>query len=87
MTIEELVLVTNGLPVRAGKATFTCDRARVTRLNDETVELSFWIAGTDFAPRMRLSARMIASSTTEEMTRLIARVAEHAILGGNHRAA
>jgi hypothetical protein len=88
MTIDELAPLTNGLTVRSGKQTFTCDRARITRFENGTIEMSFWIAGTDFAPRLRLTPKQIGASTREEIAQVVRHVAERAIAGDpSHRAA
>jgi hypothetical protein len=80
MNIDELVPLTNGLSVVAGTQTLVCDRARITPLNDE-VDVSFWIAGTDFVPRLRLTRDRIARGTAEELARIVRKVARVAVTG------
>jgi hypothetical protein len=43
--------------------------------------VSFWIAGTDYAPRFTLSRERIAADTPEELARIIRHVAAGAVLG------
>ena len=79
MTIDQLVPLTNGLSVSACAQTLAVDRARVTRLSDGTVDMSFRIAGTDFAPRFTLPPRRLASTSFDELVGIIRRVAASAI--------
>jgi hypothetical protein len=71
--------LTNGLSVTACTQTLAVDRARVTRVTDRAVDMSFRIAGTEFAPRFTLPRRQLASTTFEELVGMIRRVASHAI--------
>jgi hypothetical protein len=80
MNIDALVPLTNGLSVTAGPHTLVCDRTRITPLNGD-VEVSFWIAGTDYAPRFTLSRERIAADTPEELARIVRHVAAGAVLG------
>jgi hypothetical protein len=79
MTIDQLVPLTNGLSVSACAQTLAIDRARVTRVTDRAVDMSFRIAGTEFAPRFTLPRRRLASTTFEELVGMIRRVASSAI--------
>ena len=78
MTIEELVPLTNGLSVYGEPTTMVCDRARLTRVSDESVDMAFCIAGTDFVPRLRLARTRVASSTPEQLATVLRRVARNA---------
>jgi hypothetical protein len=82
MKIEDLVLLTDGLSVPAGTGVMTCDRARIAPVRDQSIDLSFLIAGTDFVPRLRLTRDRIARATAEEITGIIQRVARRAVRGG-----
>ena len=79
MTIDQLVPVTNGLSLTACNQTVVLDRTRITRFPDRSVELAFRIAGTDLAPRLRLSALRIASSSLDDLVGIVRRVASRAI--------
>lgn len=81
MTIEQLVPLTNGLSVSACRQTLALDRARVTRVSDRFVDLSFRIAGTDVAPRVRLARQWLASSSIDDLARAFRRVAARAFCG------
>jgi hypothetical protein len=83
MTIEEVVPLTNGLSVVAGTQTLVCDRARITPVND-SVDVSFWIAGTDFVPRLRLKKAKLAKATADEVARIVRAVARVAFTGERH---
>ena len=79
MTIDQLVPFTNGLSVRACAQTLAIDRARVTRITERAVDMSFRIAGTDFAPRFTLPKRRIASASFDELAATVRRVAARAL--------
>ena len=79
MTIDQLVPLTNGLSVTACAQTLAVDRARVTRVTDRGVDMSFRIAGTDFAPRFTLPRRRLASTSLDDLVGMIRRVAAHAV--------
>jgi hypothetical protein len=83
MTVEELVPLTNGLSVVAGTQTLVCDRARITPVND-SVDMSFWIAGTDLVPRLRLKKDRLARATADELTRIVRSVARVVFTGERH---
>jgi len=79
MTIEQLVPLTNGLSVNACAQAMAVDRARITGISDGAIEMSFRIAGTDFAPRFRLPRRRLASASIDEFAAIIRRVAANAV--------
>jgi hypothetical protein len=79
MTIEQLVPLTNGLSLTACNQTLMLDRTRITRFPDRSIEMAFRIAGTDLAPRLRLSALRLASSSLEDIVAIIRRVASSAL--------
>ena len=79
MTIEQLVPLTNGLSITACAQTLAVDRARVTRITDRAVDMSFRIAGTDYAPRFTLPRRRLASTSFDELVAMIRRVASSAV--------
>jgi hypothetical protein len=79
MTIEQLVPLTNGLSFSACNQTLVLDRARVTRFPDQSVEMAFRIAGTDLAPRLRLSAMRLAASSLDDLIAIVRRVAASAL--------
>jgi hypothetical protein len=54
MTIEDLVPLTNGLTVIAYGNTLVCDRARITPIRSDAIDMKFLMAGTDCVPRLRL---------------------------------
>ena len=79
MTIEQLVPLTNGLSLTACNQTVMLDRTRISLLPDRSIEMAFRIAGTDLAPRLRLSALRLASSSLEDVTMMVRRVATRAM--------
>jgi hypothetical protein len=79
MTIDQLVPLTNGLSLRACNQTLVLDRTRITRFPDRSVEMAFRIAGTDLAPRLRLSALRLASSSLDDLVGIVRRVASNAL--------
>jgi hypothetical protein len=81
MKIEDLVLLTDGLSVPAGTGVMMCDRARIAPVREHAIDLAFLIAGTDVAPRLRLTRERIAKATAEEIAAIIRRVARHAVSG------
>jgi hypothetical protein len=50
MTIEDLVPLTNGLTVTACGHTLVCDRARITPIRSDAIDMKVLMAGTDFVP-------------------------------------
>ena len=82
MGIDELVPLTNGLSVHTEHATLVCDRARLTRVSEEAVDMAFCIAGTDYVPRLRLARALVQASTPEQLATVVQRVATSAV--GEH---
>ena len=79
MTIEDLVPLTNGLTVTACGNTLVCDRARITPVRNDAVDMSFLIAGTNFAPRLRLLRERVLAATQDDVSRIVQRVVKRAI--------
>jgi hypothetical protein len=79
VNIEELVPLTNGLSVPCGAHTLVCDRARITPVTGDAVDMKFLIAGTDYVPRVRLRRELISRATSEDVARIVRRVARHAV--------
>jgi hypothetical protein len=79
MTIEQLVPLTNGLSLTACNQTLVLDRTRITRFPDRSIEMAFRIAGTDLAPRLRLSGLRLASSSLDDIVTIVRRVAASAL--------
>ena len=79
MTIEDLVPLTNGLTVTACGSTLVCDRARITPVRNDAIDMKFLMAGTDFAPRLRLLRERVLSATPDELTKIVRRVVKSAI--------
>jgi hypothetical protein len=80
MTIDELVPLTNGLSITACGQTLVCDRARVTPIND-SIDMKFWIAGTDYVPRLRLVRARLAGYSAETLTRILRRLVQRTVCG------
>jgi hypothetical protein len=79
MTIEDLVPLTNGLTVTACGKVLVCDRARITPVRNDAIEMKFLMAGTDFVPRLRLLRERVRSATPDDVTRIVRRVVKSAI--------
>jgi hypothetical protein len=79
MTIEELVPLTNGLTVTACGSTLVCDRARITAITDDAIDMVFLMAGTDCVPRLRLLRERVHRATPDEVTTIVRRVVKKAI--------
>lgn len=79
MTIDDLVPLTNGLTVTACGSTLVCDRARITPIKNDVIEMKFLMAGTDFVPRLRLLRERVLSATPDEVTTIIRRVVKRAV--------
>jgi hypothetical protein len=79
MTIDQLIPLTDGLSVTACAQTLALDRTRVTRVSDRAIDLSFRIAGTDYAPRVRLTRQWLATSSFEELVAIVRRVAKSVV--------
>lgn len=85
MKIEELVPLTNGLSVTAGGHTLVCDRARIAPVSEDAIDVAFWIAGTDYVPRLRLTRERVSKGTPDELARIVRRVARGAVTGERGR--
>jgi hypothetical protein len=79
MTIEDLVPITNGLTVTACGKTLVCDRARITPVRDDAIDMKFLMAGTDFVPRLRLLRERVLGATPDELTKIVRRVVKSAL--------
>jgi len=79
MTIEDLVPLTNGLTVTACGNTLVCDRARITPIRNDAIDMTFLMAGTDFVPRLRLLRERVLGATPDEVTKIVQRVVKSAI--------
>jgi hypothetical protein len=79
MTIEELVPLTNGLTVIACGTTLVCDRARITPVKNDAIDMKFMMAGTHFVPRLRLLRERVLTATPDEVTRIVQRVVKSAV--------
>ena len=79
MTIEELIPLTNGLTVTACGSTLVCDRAHITQVRDDAIDMKFLMAGTDFVPRLRLLRQRVLEATPEEVMKIVQRVVKSAI--------
>jgi hypothetical protein len=79
MTIEDLVPLTNGLTVTACGSTLICDRARLTPVRNDAIDLKFLMVGTDIVPRLRLLRARVLEATPDEVTRIVRRVVKSAI--------
>jgi hypothetical protein len=79
MTIEDLVSLTNGLTVIACGSTLVCDRARITPVRNDSIDMKFLMAGTDIVPRLRLLRTRVLNATPEEVTKIVRRVAKRAV--------
>ena len=79
MTIEDLVTLTNGLTVTACGDTLVCDRARITAVSNDAIDMTFLMAGTDFVPRLRLLRERVLRASPDEVTRIVRRVVKKAV--------
>ena len=79
MTIEDLVPLTNGLTVTACGNTLVCDRALITPVRNDAIDMKFLMAGTDFVPRLRLLRERVLRATPDELTKIVQRVVKRAI--------
>jgi hypothetical protein len=82
--IDELVSLTNGLSVPVGQQMLVCDRARIGPVTDTTVDMSFWLVGTDLVPRLTLPRARLALGTPDEIAALVRVVARGALTGERH---
>ena len=79
MTIDQLIPLTDGLSFTACAQTMALDRTRITKVSDRAIDLSFRVAGTDYAPRVRLTRQWLAASSFEELVSVVRRVARSAV--------
>ncbi|HEX2462592.1 MAG TPA: hypothetical protein VHJ58_20800 [Vicinamibacterales bacterium] len=79
MTIEDLVPLTNGLTVTVCGKTLVCDRARITPVRNDAIDMSFLMAGTDFVPRLRLLRERVLGATPDDVTKIVRRVVKSAL--------
>lgn len=79
MTIEDLIPLTNGLTVTACGTTLVCDRACITHIRNDAIDMKFLMAGTDFVPRLRLRRQRLLEATPEEVTKIVRRVVTSAL--------
>ena len=79
MTIEDLVPLTNGLTVTTCGSTLVCDRARITPVANDAIDMKFLMAGTDFVPRLRLLRERVLRATPDEVTKIVQRVVKRAV--------
>jgi hypothetical protein len=81
MNIEELAPLMNGLSVETGAHMLVCERAMITRLKGDAVDMAFWIAGTGHRPRLRLTHERLLRSTPKDLARIVSRVVVSAVTG------
>ena len=74
MAIEDLVPLTNGLTVTACGNTLVCDRARITPVRNDAIDVSFLMAGTQFVPRLRLLRARVLAASPGEIAAILERV-------------
>jgi hypothetical protein len=79
MTIEDLVPLTNGLTVIACGNILVCDRARITPVRSDAVDMKFLMAGTHYVPRLRLLRERVLRATPDEVTKMVQRVVKSAV--------
>ena len=79
MTIEDLVPLTNGLTVTACGHTLVCDRAHITPVRNDAIDIKFLMAGTDFVPRLRLLRERVLTATPDDVKRIVERVVKRAM--------
>jgi len=79
MAIDDLVPLTNGLTVTACGNTLVCDRARITPVRRDAIDVSFQMAGTHFVPRLRLRRDRVLNATPDEVTSIVRRVVTRAV--------
>jgi hypothetical protein len=79
MLIEDLVPLTNGLTVIACGNTLVCDRARVTAVRNDAIDMKFLMAGTDVVPRLRLLRERVLQATPDDVAKMVQRVVKSAI--------
>ena len=80
MTVQQLEYLADGLSVSACGQTWVLDRTRVQAAGAGH-DVFFVIAGTDLAPRLHLSPDQLSTSTWEEMSAVLRRVAARVACG------
>ena len=81
MTVQQLEYLADGLSVSACGQTLVLDRTRV-RPAGGGHDVSFLIAGTDLVPRVHLSPNQLATSSWDEMSRVLRRLVARVVCGG-----
>ncbi|HEX2341410.1 MAG TPA: hypothetical protein VHI98_13105 [Vicinamibacterales bacterium] len=59
--------------------TLVCDRARITPVRNDAIDMSFLMAGTDFVPRLRLLRERVLGATPDDVTKIVRRVVKSAL--------
>lgn len=54
------------------------DRARITPVRNDAIDMKFLMAGTDFVPRLRLLRERVLGATPDELTKVVRRVVKRA---------
>jgi hypothetical protein len=80
MTVQQLECLGDGLSLFACGQTLVLDRTRV-RPAGAGHDVSFVIAGTGLAPRVRLAPDQLSTSTWEEIARVLRHVAGRVVCG------
>ena len=60
-------------------STLVCDRARITQVRNDAIDMKFLMAGTDFVPRLRLLRERVLRATPDEVTKIVQRVVKRAV--------
>jgi hypothetical protein len=81
MTVQQLEQLGDGLSISACGRTLVLDRTRVREAGGGH-DVSFVIAGTGLAPSIHLPPSQLATSTWEELSSMLRRVAARAACGG-----
>ncbi len=84
MKIDELIPLANGLSIHTGERTLVCDRARIGPVTDTTVDMAFWLVGTELVPRLTLPRDRVALGSPDEIASLLRVVARGALTGERH---
>jgi hypothetical protein len=80
MTVQQIECLADGLSVLACGQTLVLDRTRV-RPAGAGHDVSFVIAGTGLAPRVRFSPAQLSTSTWEEIAVILRHVASRVVCG------
>jgi hypothetical protein len=65
--------------VNACGHTLVCDRARITPVRNDAIDMKFLMAGTDVVPRLRLLRERVLAATPDEVTKIVRRVVKSAV--------